>query len=321
LSTADQGPDDKRTSDDAGATSTTRGRGALALKWAFLTLGAIGLAIALRSSWSRAGDVTLPGLGALVVSGTLSAAGIAALGALWLLTLGIHRHRAALLRSFYLSQLGKYIPGGVWQPLGQIGLAIGHDVPARRAWSRFIGFSVMLVVGSGLAAAPLVVAPGVSGWARVAGALASLTLLTTLPPATHLVETTLSRVARRQVDELLPAVGRPLLVGVAVAAMFIYSVGFALLLVTTTDVTPVAASSAFALAWLVGYLALPVPAGLGIREAVLVAVLSPHVDAGEVLAAAVAYRLVSIAGEGILCVLASAWVTVLRGRRDTARLE
>ena len=71
-----------------------------------------------------------------------------------------------------------------------------------------------------------------------------------------------------------------------------------------------AAVPAFALAWTVGFLAVPIPAGLGIREAVLIAVISRPGGAALVIAASVAHRLVAIISEAVMIVISR-----VRGRR------
>ena len=55
-----------------------------------------------------------------------------------------------------------------------------------------------------------------------------------------------------------------------------------------------------ALAWLAGYVVPGAPAGIGIREAVLTAFLSPHIEAGIVVSAALLWRVVSLAADGAL---------------------
>lgn len=56
-------------------------------------------------------------------------------------------------------------------------------------------------------------------------------------------------------------------------------------------------AGAFAVAWSVGYAAVPVPAGLGVREWVLVGLLAGTTGSGPILAAAVLQRLAQIVAE------------------------
>jgi SAM-dependent methyltransferase len=62
----------------------------------------------------------------------------------------------------------------------------------------------------------------------------------------------------------------------------------------------VASIAAFATAWWIGFVAIPFPSGIGIREAVLLAALRAPLGSGVVLGAAIGQRLVSIVAEATL---------------------
>lgn len=55
----------------------------------------------------------------------------------------------------------------------------------------------------------------------------------------------------------------------------------------------------FAIAWVAGFLTPGAPGGLGVREAIMVALLGPVYDPGTALALAVTLRIVSTAGDGV----------------------
>ena len=67
-----------------------------------------------------------------------------------------------------------------------------------------------------------------------------------------------------------------------------------------------------AAAWTAGYLVVPLPGGLGVREAVIVAAL-PEVSAGPLLAVSVAHRLLGLTAEAVLA--GTAHLRALRQRR------
>jgi hypothetical protein len=67
---------------------------------------------------------------------------------------------------------------------------------------------------------------------------------------------------------------------------------------TDPGVDPLQAASGFVVAWAVGFLVIPVPAGLGIREAVIAVLVEG--PAGTKLVAAVMLRLVVIVAEATL---------------------
>jgi uncharacterized membrane protein YbhN (UPF0104 family) len=77
------------------------------------------------------------------------------------------------------------------------------------------------------------------------------------------------------------------------------STAFALILDDLAGVEVWVAAASFCLAWGLGYVVLPVPSGLGVREAVLIAAL-PGVVAGSLLAASVAQRLLTLVAEAVM---------------------
>ncbi len=208
--------------------------------------------------------------------------------------------RAALRGSFYLSQLTKYLPvGGVVQAASQIGLARALGVPLRRIAVAFPVSVVGAVAAGGTLGSGLVFDTDLPWWART---LALLGLGSVVFLHRGLLAWVLE-IARRFVkripsSENLPA-QRDILAfycwGVVTIAPL--CVSYALLVHSVTKgVNPWVMACAFAMSWLVGFLAVPIPAGVGIREAMLVA-LVPGVGAAPLLAASLALRLLSICAE------------------------
>lgn len=72
--------------------------------------------------------------------------------------------------------------------------------------------------------------------------------------------------------------------------------------------------SAFVVAWTLGFLVPGAPGGIGVREAVLVALLAPSLGEGVALAAALVFRVISVVGDLHLYGLAL-WVRSRRGIR------
>jgi uncharacterized membrane protein YbhN (UPF0104 family) len=66
---------------------------------------------------------------------------------------------------------------------------------------------------------------------------------------------------------------------------------------------PVFVLASFAAAWTIGFLAVPIPSGLGVREAVLVALLHDRFPSSLIIATSVYQRLVTLAAEGLLSAL------------------
>ena len=69
---------------------------------------------------------------------------------------------------------------------------------------------------------------------------------------------------------------------------------------------------AFLTAWLAGFVVPGAPGGLGVREAILVAFLSAHLPTADVLAFALASRLVTTLGEIVFALGASLFVSLDR---------
>ena len=66
-----------------------------------------------------------------------------------------------------------------------------------------------------------------------------------------------------------------------------------------------ALSSGYALAWLLGFVTPGAPGGIGIREAVFVALMGPSMGAGLAAAVAVAMRLLNVIADLIVLVIAA----------------
>jgi hypothetical protein len=225
-------------------------------------------------------------------------------------------------RIFFVSQLGKYLPGSVWPALAQM--------EAGRRWG--VRRSVMLagnlltiavLAGSGVVVG-LVLLPGSVGLAGVPGPvawlLAAALLAVCLRPTllTRLVDAAF-RIARREPPTLQVST-RAMAVSFAwaLATWVLYGVHVWLLARAVggsgVDLW-VAATGGIALGWALGLLAVLAPAGLGVRDAVVLAALAPLVGRSPALAVTLASRgLLSLAD-----VLLAAAAALLPRRRALAR--
>src|SRR5690606_33435750 len=200
-----------------------------------------------------------------------------------------------LVSSLYTSQLTKYLPaGGFVQVASQVTLS-GHTSGLAAAAIRLPVFSACTVCAGATLGSVLAFDDALPTWGRV------LTGLGVLSPALldrRLLGWVLEQ-ARRVVRRLpgadgLPAQGQVVRCYLwSLGTLAAYAAAFTLLVGDLADVRPLTAGAALCVAWVVGYLVIPVPSGIGVREAILVAAL-PGLGAGPLLAASLAHRLTAV---------------------------
>lgn len=226
---------------------------------------------------------------------------------------------------FMVANLGRYVPGKVLQIAGLTLLARGRGVPAGiAAGAAVLGQGVALlgatVVGLAALLSPALPASvRLWGWAGLT-AVAGFVLLTSFPGPASWLEARAMRMARwlqavraRRSSGVDPASdsGHPAGVPTRLRAAFgarwtalyamnwgLYATAFWLLFLGLEGWSPfMTVGPAFAAAYVGGYLALFAPAGLGVREGLLVAFLAPVLGAEPALALAVVTRLWTTAVE------------------------
>ncbi|HTR20670.1 MAG TPA: lysylphosphatidylglycerol synthase domain-containing protein [Gemmatimonadales bacterium] len=207
---------------------------------------------------------------------------------------GWHQHlpymRAA--RIWLVANLGRYIPGKVWSVAGLMALAQRSGV---EAWAAGASAFAIQAVAIGTAVAIVAVAiPGAESPLRLAAA-ALVAMLTIASLAWPRAVQTLARLVGR------PERVRPLPVAAVAesSALGIFSwlghgTAFWLLsrglgLPGTLPVTT--AVGVFALGYILGLLALFAPGGVGVREVVLISLLTPMLGGGGAIALSLASRL------------------------------
>lgn len=201
------------------------------------------------------------------------------------------------VRTFFVANLGRYVPGKLWQIAGLALLARQKGVsPAVATTAAVLGQGAALVgaslVGSAalLGAGPVYRRVGLWSLAAVAVALA----VVSLPPVLRRLIPLWFRLARRARPEDLE-VGP----GFALRWVLLYTLNWGIYAIAfwifvrsfdlpggVLDVAP-----AFAAAYVLGYVAVFAPAGLGVREGMLTFFLGPVLGAGSAGAVAVIARL------------------------------
>lgn len=205
----------------------------------------------------------------------------------------------AVLGALYRSQIAKYLPvGGFVQAAIQIA-GDGADRGEAKRRARAFPLSVLLLVlASLLVGSLLVLEPSAPSWLRILSAIMPISLLVLTPAFFNRAAALLERlVPRIRGDLRLPRPGQ-LAAATSWSAlnMAATSSAFYLLLRENTDVGYFGVVGAFALAWVGGFLVVPLPGGFGVREAILILAL-PTVPLGHLLAAAIGHRFVTIASE------------------------
>ncbi len=218
----------------------------------------------------------------------------------WLWGLALHRaagtRLAAGARIWFLSNLARYVPGNVWSYVGAVELARREGV-ARRVTLAVMALTQVLSVGVALLAGlPVLLAER----ARLGRpALLGAAVVVVVAGLAALFRRQLLALARRLLGldpaDLAPSPGTVVLLVVGYAVYWaVTGLAFATLV---AGMYPLAAGdvplvvAAYAAAYAAGFLALLTPAGLGIREGVLVVALAPVLPAGPALVVALVSRL------------------------------
>jgi uncharacterized membrane protein YbhN (UPF0104 family) len=287
-----------------------------ALRGLFL-VAVVGCAwLGLRGRWSAIGSA-LGAVSPLAVglAVALVLLGLLATGLLWRRLLAAYDASLPLrdgLATFFVGQLGKYIPGSVWSLGAQAQLARRWSVPARTTVAAGLLFlGVHLATGVVLGCAALLTGALADPWPTwlsallLAGALLSLT-----PPVLRLLG---QRVAGRP----LTLGWRPWLALMALMALAWSAYALALTLLSPATHDLPALGGAFALAYAAGVVVVLAPAGVGARETLFVLLLAPLTTVAEATALALLARVVHTAADALMA--AGWWAVARREGGDAVR--
>jgi glycosyltransferase 2 family protein len=290
--------------------SLTIGRGRIThsrIKGAILVLGLAGMALAVIGLRNDLKGHALPSVSTLLFALALGIASLVAAARGWIALLeAAPPDRRAVSNAMYVSQLSKYLPGGgLFQATGQITLSAAAHRPAKRVAVAFVVSAISQAAAGCLMMTGLVTLDGAPGWVRWLAPLGLLGLLGLSRPVLN----TGIKLGRRithhvpDIDHLPPERAVAFAFLWSVVNIGLFALSYAVILHSMEPDTPIiGAASAFALAWVVGFLVLPIPSGLGIREAVLYATL-PGVPAAAVLGSSLAHRVATFGAEIILTAL------------------
>ena len=290
-------------------TSDAGRRGLRLASLAGLVVGLVATALVVRTLLDERDEIEAAldhaSWGWLALAVALAGAGMTAIAVPWrrvLRELGEDLPLGDVVARYYVGEVGKYVPGGVWPVVGRAELARRAGVRRAVAYSSValslatLYLGALLVAGAGL--------PTLLGAGDEPRALAVLVLLPLGIAALHPAVLTrgrrlVERLARRDLDVPIPAWGTT----VGLVARYVpawLAIGVATWAVARSidpgaDLANVA--TAAVLSWAVGFVLVPVPGGVGVREATFVAAAS-SLEPGLAAAAAVAARAIFVLVDG-----------------------
>ncbi|MEV0947168.1 lysylphosphatidylglycerol synthase transmembrane domain-containing protein [Rhodococcus sp. NPDC049939] len=280
----------------------------------------VAVGVAVKSQWSEVRDtITNLNWWALAGSAVFIFLGMGAAVRAWQHALGALEHPIPAFdaaRCYLVGQLGKYLPGSVWA------FVLQTELVRRAGVSRANGFvAVLVTVGLSITSAlvvGLLALPAlfqISTFAAVAViVLVPVALVCCYPPVlTRLVNLALRILRRAPLQRQLTLHKIALALGWCAVSWVLYGIHLWLLASSTAGFemgTLVQCIGALALGMFAGVLVVIAPSGIGVREAVIVAALSPFMDSGVALGLALASRLVFT-----LCEVFAGFVAALSGSR------
>jgi uncharacterized membrane protein YbhN (UPF0104 family) len=291
---------------------------------------------ALRLSWDELAEVDLsqwrPRLLPLLASFFGLLAVFAYLVALWARMVrsfgGPRLGLGESIKIFFIANLGRYVPGKVWQLAGLTYLAGKKGVSLPVASSAAVLGQIYSLGSAAIVASIALAAGGTTGFPRelapwALGLAALIVLLTTLPAALRLSLRLAFRLGRRaeEAPRLDPWFGVRWL-GLYLPAWLGYGIAFGLLWSSFEPLPAVswpAAAGSFAGAYFLGYAAVFAPAGVGVREGAMAILLSPWVGATSATILAIIARLWMSVAEliPVVVILGASGVGLLRKNPGT----
>lgn len=261
------------------------------------------VALRVASEWDRVRDqldgASVPWLAVGVAAG---AAGMVVIAVAWghlLTVMGHHRPPVRVASWYFVGEIWKYLPGGVWPILGRGEIARQHRVPRATAYTSVI-LSLALLYMAGMVVAAVLL-PAELLWGEVPAV--TVVILAALPAALVTLHPRLVHWGARHARRVKPDLEVPVLsYRQMVVAMGQYAPSWLLNGGVTVIVAHAVAAGegswhrllfAAVISWVAGFLVFFLPAGAGVREAVFIA--SAGLADDTAITIAVVARLVFIA--------------------------
>lgn len=251
-----------------------------------------------RTVWESLSDANIP---LLVLALLLGGLGMWMLAVLWwrcLAVFGTRRQIGEVSSWYFAGELGKYLPGGIWTVVGRGELARRSGVARATAYATTLFSLALMCVGGGVAGGLLVpffaLDGGRFGPELLLIALVPIGIVVVHPAIFGRLLTLAKRATKDRLDLAAPR-WSAMLALIALAVPTWLAVGGASVVITQAlgyEQQPARVAVAAVLAWIVGFLAVPIPAGAGIRELLFVVVCG--LDIGPATAVAAIARLLLV---------------------------
>ena len=220
------------------------------------------------------------------------------------------------MRIFFLSNLGKYLPGTVWYIAGRTYLGEREKIPAAVIATSVVVEMALALTSAALIsslALPTLLARYGSGGAYLGMAAVALSLTVLHPRPMGWLLNLFARLLHRLPSEVNLTVGYLEMARLLIAYIFIWAVGALAFLTLLYSIYPVplawlpTVAAIYAASWIVGFLTPFAPGGLGVREGALALLLGRYVPLPVATAAALLSRLWLTLGEAVWVAVAVRW--------------
>jgi hypothetical protein len=213
---------------------------------------------------------------------------------------------------YFQGEIGKYLPGAVWAVVGRAELARREGMARATAYASVASSLAGTYLAGALAAVLLLpVAAGARGAGAVLGVTAFLVvgLLGLHPAVVGRAVGLVERLARRDLNLTIPSwrAAVALVVGYLPAWAAIGASHWFCLRAIGASAPVTHVVFAAAVSWCVGFLAIPAPGGIGVRESVFV--LTSGVAHQDAAAAALLARVTFVVADGAGAALSALWMT------------
>jgi uncharacterized membrane protein YbhN (UPF0104 family) len=286
----------------------------------FLSGGLLAAGLALWQSVASAGEEVLPPASRWIIAALLAGLWLYLAVEAWVALFEAPQQRQTLTGALVLSQLGKYVPGGgIVQVTGMVAMSRNEHVSTSRLalGPPVIGLSALAVGGVALGVIAIF-DTSLPGWARVLGLLGWFAPLLLWRPVMAFTVNAIRRViARTPPPDDLPS-QRAILISGSLTSASLVATGMAYAVLvhpSYEDSHLVSLTLAYMVAWTAGFLVLPLPGGIGVREAVLAWLIGG--PAVSVVGASIALRIINIGIELVAVGIHFLAVRVRSGRQGS----